>query len=215
MFNRYFIAITALMIAASVGFGPSPARAQTITGLETPPQDTADAQRVRIWFPRETAGRCRVTLDIVSDSGEVVRHLANFLAPKGYYNFYWDKRDDSGLRVPEGVYRYQLDNCGKKKFGTVEARYTKWERAVDFSPYDPSNPGELTITVAADSVPITLRICNQHGRPLDDVFVDSVFSKGSYPVRIDLAQHNLHFGNFELRFTAGDYVYVREVTFLP
>jgi len=210
-----FILITILAGALTATVAPSTVTAQTISGLSTPPHDSADAWRTRIWFPRESQGSCRVTIEIVDDSGSVVRHLANFLADHGYYNIYWDKRDDSGQRVPAGMYRYILDNCGEKQTRPIEARYSEWEKKIDFSSYDAANPGDITLTIAADSVPVSVRVYSQGGRLLKSVLTDRVFDKGEHPLHIDPAKLKLRYGNYQIRISAGDYTYIREVTFLP
>ena len=188
--------------------------AQTISGLQTRPLDEAEAERVRIWVPVELRGRCRVVIDIADSSGTVVRHLVNYLAPEGYHNFYWDKRDDSGRIVPAGDYTYLLDNCGSKKSGLLLARYSKWEAASRFEPLDPGDPFRVVMDLSEDSAQVTIEICNQRGRPMDSLVVDSLFNAGQHELRYDPTGY-LRRGNYQIRITIGEHVMIREVTYLP
>ena len=90
----------------------------------TPPADSADRENLRIWVPIERGSRCRLTVDILDCNNQVVRHLVNLLAGPGYHNFYWDKKDDSGVFVESGTYKYQIDDCGIKKRGQIKVAYT-------------------------------------------------------------------------------------------
>ena len=61
---------------------------QTLKEIMTPPADSADREKLRIWVPVERRSKCRLTVDILGDSNQVIRHLVDFLAGPGYYNFY-------------------------------------------------------------------------------------------------------------------------------
>ncbi len=116
---KILIIVTALLLSAI-----QPAAAgQTLKEIMTPPADSADRENLRIWVPVERGSRCRLTVDILDDSNKVVRHLVNLLAGRGYHNFYWDKKDDSGWFVDSGTYRYQIDDCGDKKSGQIKVAY--------------------------------------------------------------------------------------------
>ena len=104
-------------------FNPATA-GQTLKEIMTPPADSVDRESLRIWVPVERGSRCRLTVDILDDSSQVVRHLVNYLAGRGYHNFYWDKKDDSGVFVDSGTYKYQIDDCGNKKRGQIRVTYT-------------------------------------------------------------------------------------------
>jgi len=97
---------------------------QTLKEIMTPPADSADREKLRIWVPVERRSKCRLTVDILGDSNQVIRHLVDFLAWPGYHNFYWDKKDDSGAFVESATYRYQIDDCGNKKRGQIKVAYT-------------------------------------------------------------------------------------------
>ena len=117
---KILIIVSALLLSAI-----QPAAAgQTLKEIMTPPADSADRENLRIWVPVERGSRCRLTVDILDDSNKVVRHLVDLLAGRGYHNFYWDKRDDSGWFVDSGTYRYQIDDCGQKKQGEINVGYS-------------------------------------------------------------------------------------------
>lgn len=209
------IAITVAPILLAFGLFAGSLSAQTLSGLQLRPSDTAEAERVRIWIPVERRGRCRVSVEIRDASGKVIRHLFNALLGAGYYNFYWDKRDDSGYRVDPGKYAFFVDNCGDKRMGTVEARYSQWEKSVRLEPYDPDDPFRLGVTVTADSVPASMYILDRRDRVRDSVFVDSVFSAGTYEWRFDPTGNRIDRGNYQIKIVVGDWHYRREVTYLP
>ena len=96
---------------------------QTLKEIMTPPVDSVDRENLRIWVPVERRSKCRLTVDILGDSNQVIRHLVDFLAGPGYYNFYWDKKDDSGAFVDSGTYRCQIDDCGNKKISQIKVGY--------------------------------------------------------------------------------------------
>ena len=97
---------------------------QTLKEIMTPPDDSADRENLRIWVPIERGSRCRLTVDILDKNDQVIRHLVDFLAGPGYYNFYWDKKDDSGVFADSGNYRYLINDCGKEKRRQIRVTYT-------------------------------------------------------------------------------------------
>ena len=189
--------------------------AQTVEGLSTPPEDSLDAQRVRIWIPVETTGKCRLDIKIFNKTGEQVRHLINFLASPGYYNFYWDKKDNSDKFVPAGIYPYTVTYCGGKKMRReLTAEFSKWEKAVKFSPLDTSNVFELAFNVLEDTVPTSIIICNRRGVAMDTLLLDSLLNKGDYNFEWT-PDTKIRRGNYMIKVLLGDYLYIREVTYLP
>lgn len=53
-------------------------------------------------------GWAPVTLEIADQSGQLVRKLVSWELPAGSYSAMWDSRDESGDRVPTGLYRSRL-----------------------------------------------------------------------------------------------------------
>ncbi len=117
---KFFLIVSIVVLST---FNPAVA-GQTLKEIMTPPADSADRENLRIWVPVERGSRCRLTVDILDCKNQVVRHLVNYLAGRGYHNFYWDKKDDSGAFVDSGTYRYRIDDCGNKKRGQVKVVYT-------------------------------------------------------------------------------------------
>ncbi len=187
---------------------------QTLSGLSRPPQDSAEAERVRIWIPVERDSKCRVDIKIVDDSGRVVRHLLNYRPSRGYYNYYWDKRDDSGKRVPPGTYYSMVDNCGNIRRRPIEARYGEWEKASRIVLPDTARPFLVRFELLEDSADVSVRILSQRGHQVDSVFVDSIFNKGQHEIEWQPPPSFRH-GNYMIEVTIGEYVYVREVSYLP
>ncbi|RME32190.1 MAG: hypothetical protein D6800_00015, partial [Candidatus Zixiibacteriota bacterium] len=66
------------------------------------PLDSAEARQVRIWVPVAHRNPCAVTIAIMNRQGDTLRHFVTALMRRGYYNFYWDKKDDSGRFVSPG-----------------------------------------------------------------------------------------------------------------
>ncbi len=68
-----------------------------------------------IHFQPHFAGK--VSVEIIDDSGEIVRRLIDAILPAGHYWVYWDRRDDNGRRTfPMGRYSYRVrykDNKGE------------------------------------------------------------------------------------------------------
>ncbi len=50
---------------------------QSFGEITTPPFDTVDAERVRIWLPIERGGLCRVRINILDSLNHVVRRLVD------------------------------------------------------------------------------------------------------------------------------------------
>jgi len=207
---KIILSITVLFIVTCLNLS-----AQTVSGLSVPPEDSVDAERVRIWIPLETTGKCRLDVTIFDKTGEPVRNLINFLAAPKYYNFYWDKRDDSGRFVPPGIYPYTITYCGgDKRERELTVQYSKWEKAVDFVPIDSSNVFDISFKILDDSVPTSIIICNRVGIPNDTLLLDSLLNKGDYRFEWN-PEKKIRRGNYMIKVLLGDYLYKREVTYLP
>ncbi len=183
--------------------------------LTTPPADTLEAERVRIWVPIVRQSRCRVTIDILDDSSRVVRRLLNRLLGGGYYNFYWDKKDDAGGWVPEGQYTYVVtDDCGPDRDGHLTAWYREWERESRvIRPGDKWSPS-FELELLRDSALVSVLIFNRRGHPVDSLVVDSLMSAG---------QHRFNWrpagffprGLYTAEVRVGDFIHVVEFGYRP
>jgi hypothetical protein len=68
------------------------------------PEPFRDNAVVRFGLPRPTT----VDLAVYSVEGRVIRHLAGGATPAGTWERYWNGTDDSGSRVPSGLYFLRL-----------------------------------------------------------------------------------------------------------
>jgi flagellar hook assembly protein FlgD len=154
-----------------------------------------------------------VTVDILNDSGKVVRHLINFLPAKGYHNLYWDKRDDSGRQVPAGTYTSLINNCGEEQRRPIIAQYSKWELGSRINPADSVRPFLIDFDLQEDSASVSMYILNQRGKEIDSVCVDSILNKGNHRLEWQ-PEGKIYRGNYMIRLTIGDYTYIRELTYV-
>ena len=208
------ISLFIMGVLFALGLTTGSSSAQTLRGLSTPPPDSAEAERVRIWIPVERDSKCRVVVDILNDSNRVVRHLLDYNPSRGYYNFYWDKRDDNGNLVPAGTYKSRVNNCGKVRIRPIYAQYSRWEKAVDIYPADSTRPFLIRLKLLEDSARVSARVYTRGDRQLDSIMVDSLLTKGVHDIEWH-AKYTVARGNYVIKLWVGDYVYVREITYLP
>lgn len=182
-YMKFFLTFSIILLSIS-----KPATAgQTLIEIMTPPVDSADRENLRIWVPIERGSRCRLKIDILDDSNQVVRHLVNLLAGPGYHNFFWDKKDDSGFFVDSGTYTYLVDDCGKKKSGEFEARF-QGVRVEIISEF-----GIFSTEVKRSSIDLTVyRLAFIKGKPLH--VLDTTLDEGIH--RIVLPMTNISHGDY-------------------
>ena len=152
---------------------------QTYEELIVPPKDPEEAQRVRVWLDLRRQANCRVTVDILDKNGRVLRHLMDRLMRAGYYNLYWDKRDDSGHYVTPGEYTVLINDCGNPTYTTVEAAYRPWEAESGLAiAGDPEAPVfELSLT--RDSALVSLAVTTIKEDTVSVVLADSLMMAGT------------------------------------
>jgi len=212
LYNVFSIKSTACIAVAfaftilSAGFSPAATSERSFEGLTTPPADSAEAERVRIWLPIERQSRCRVTIDILNDSNRVIRHLVDRLMSPGYYNYYWDKMDDSGRFVEPGKYVYVVNDCGRKSYGEVTARFKKWEAASRLLPPQDRWSKKIGFELLEDSATVTIRIFDHRGKLVDEPVVDSLMNKGEYEFEWGPAL-DVPRGLYTLQLIIGDFMY--------
>ena len=139
--------------------------------ITTPPTDSAEAERVRIWIPIEMGVSCRVAVKVLAKdgSGSAIRTLVEKVLSPGQY-------------VDSGVYPYSIDGvCGLKKRGSVRAEYKDWERLVEVLPPAETNPGGFGFQLLRDSARVTI----------------DVFSGGNMRVNTPLKDSLMHAGRHE------------------
>ena len=198
--------LVSLLAAFSIAHGGRPTRVD----LTTPPADSAEAERVRIWVPVEQRSRCHVTIDILNDSNRVIRHLVDRSMSRGYYNFYWDKKDDSGKFIEQGEYAYQLKVSGRKSYGQVAAEFKKWEIASRVYPPEEIWSTNIRFELLEDSALVSIHIYNRRDRLVDSPVVDSLMNRGKYEFEWPPAE-NIPRGFYPLKLSIGEFTHIVEI----
>jgi hypothetical protein len=171
------IAIILLLAAAVAG---KPGDRSDLRHLLAIPEDSADAANTRIWLGIERRNSCRVGIEITDGHHRVVRHLFNDLLPAGYYNFYWDKLNDSGQYVPAGKYYYTVNDCGKRKSGKLTAEYRPGENRCLIHKEDRDHPGVIHFDISGDSATASLMAVYDLSGPVDTIATDTVLAGGRH-----------------------------------
>ncbi len=171
------IAIILLFASAIAG---QPGKRSDLRQLLAIPEDSADAANTRIWLGIERPNSCRVEIEITDGNSRVVRHLFNDLLPAGYYNFYWDKLDDSGQYVAAGKYYYNVNDCGKRKSGTLTAEYRPGENRCLIHKEDRDNRGVMRFDISGDSATASLMAVYDLSGPVDTIATDTVLVGGRH-----------------------------------
>lgn len=187
-------------------------QAVSFNSLQQPPADTADARRLRIWLGIDRTSACRVTVDIADSSGYVIRHLLSRLLSTGYYNIYWDKRDDSGHYVAPGRYAVHINDCGKESTAEVEAAYRPFEDLTELAVETSGPDSRIVLELASDPVPVTLRVFTQADEEVARVVTDTVLAPGRHilPAIVD---NVISQGRYRLRLYINE-GFVRETEFI-
>ncbi len=151
---------------------------QTLKEKMTPPADSAARENLRIWISIERPSSCRLTVDIVDSGGMVVRHFIDYVARPGYYNLFWDKRDDSDNYVNPGVYQVRIDDCGKKSESKVKAEFQKWERE-SMVELEKDSSGFL-LTLLSDSANVRIDWFNLGNQLEVTLLIEDGMAEGKY-----------------------------------
>ena len=206
--------IPTLLVSLLAAFSIAHSGRQSHADMTTPPADSAEAERVRIWLPIERQSRCRVTIDILNDSNQVIRHLVDQLMSRGYYNFYWDKKDDSERFVKASEYAYLVNDCGQKSYGQVAAEFKKWERASRVYPPEEIWSTNIRFELLEDSALVSIHIYNRRDRLANSPVVDSLMNKGMYEFKWAPAE-TVPRGFYTLKLTIGDFTHTIEIGYRP
>jgi len=175
-----------ILIGAVISFTYSAVAQRSVektATITTPPIDSAEAERVRIWVPIENGVSCRVAVKVLAKdgSGSTVRTLIEKVLSPGYYNIYWDKRDSARQFVDSGVYPYSIEGvCGLKKKGSVRAEYKEWERLVEVLPASDSNPGGFGFRLLRDSARVTIDVFSDGNMRINTPVEDSMMQAGHH-----------------------------------
>ena len=149
--------------------------------LMTPPADTIDAQRIRIWMPIEHSQTCLVKVTVVDSLGNHVRTVIEKTFSPSYYNFFWDKKDDSGRYVPEGTYTSVIsDLCAPERRSDMAVVYAPGELSGLVVQPGARISDSLFFEISKDSVVVSLEMLNRRDILEIVPFTDSLFDKGTY-----------------------------------
>lgn len=201
-----YIFFTALYF--SLVSSPSSEGAGITAGMLTPPTDSAEAERVRIWIPVEGGSSCRVVVKVLAKdgSGRVVKNMVDQVLPPGYHNIYWDKKDSLGQLVDSGAYPYSIDGvCELKKRGKVKAEYKDWERFVEVFPEAENNPGGFAFRLLKDSARVTIEVFSAGNMRINTPMKDSLMMTGYHEFAWP-RQLNYPASTYWCWLTVGDYI---------
>lgn len=172
--------------------------------ITKPPEDSVDAENLRIWIPIEKSSSCRVMIDIFDQKGKIIRQLVNSLLGKGYYNYYWDKRDDDGEFVEPGKYKYKASGKNVNRKGEVKVVYKEWERKCRIGLIDIKKSNQLFVELKDDSAIVSIDIYKFNGGLVDKPVIDSVMNKGYHTFVWQPEEHVLT-GRYKAKVMVGDY----------
>lgn len=154
--------------------------AQSFGELTTPPADTSDAKNLRIWLGLERLLVAQVKVEILSMQYETIRTLVDTSLVRGYYNFYWDKRDDSGNFVPEGKYVYRRQYGGDIKYGNLTVNYHPIGNKGILNADTLSKWPKVEFEIPEDSTLVSLKIADTNMEIIARPFQDSLYTKGKH-----------------------------------
>lgn len=172
-----------LMIASQTALAERPRYTKDWREWVEMPADSIQEEERRIWIANETGQFQRIRIDILDLSNQVIRHFIEADFNPGYVNVYWDKKNDSGLWVEPGRYRYRLTVIGKEKSGSLRASFDPNELLVELYPETKGSPGLIRFDITRDSVLVSAGIYLWGGRSISLLMTDSLHLKGSYQFR--------------------------------
>jgi len=184
--------------------------------LTTPPADPDEAYRVQIWIPAKMSTRCRLAVEIRDGRNQVVRNLVEEFIGAGYYNYYWDKKDDSGHWVEPGRYLAVADICGERRYRDLHAEYVAGERELRTASAGGERPDTLVYEVMADSIPVVINVHDLGGQLMAGRVVDTALAAGSYRLTLqpDWVVPKVE-ARYELRLEVLEYVHYDTIWYRP
>jgi len=174
--------------------------------IQRPPYDTADARAMRIWVPAEIDGRHMLKVELTDGSNKVVRTLVNRLLKRGYYNFYWDKRDDSGQLVEAGRYTCKITFGSQVKYEEMIVEFNYWEQRSHILWPDELRAETVKFRLDEDSSVVSIRVMSQLGKLVDSAVVDSIMPAGAHEWRWTPGGQPVK-GRYHIELQVGDYVH--------
>jgi flagellar hook assembly protein FlgD len=171
-----------------------------------PPLDSVQARDTRIWFGLAHQGGCRIRIEVLDTSQKIVRHLSDQLMTSGYYNLYWDKKDDSARFVPKGLYYYRIGSgCAPEMKRKLWAGYRPFERVVRLAVDTADREAAATIMVDTPAVRLSLDVYTQYGVLVDSLCPDTVLSTGQHRF-VWTPQYGTALGEYWVRMKAESFI---------
>lgn len=176
---------------------------KSFSDLQVIPRDSTNAEKMKIWIPVKNSF-CDVKVNILDDQNTPVRHLLERKISNGYYNIFWDKKDDSGKFVPLGGYKVAVIACSYRKIQPIDVSYRDGENSVYYTVDDYNDKPSLTVQLLNDSVDTRLDIYNNRDIFIENLFNDSVWSGGEHRVNWS-ADKLMTSGNYFFKLTLSGY----------
>jgi hypothetical protein len=174
--------------------------------LSRPPLDSTQARDTRIWFSSLSAGSCRIKIEIEDTAGKTVRHITDEMIGKGYYNLYWDKKNDSGVFVPKGLYYYRVwSGCAPELKRKLWVSYLPFERVVRLTVDTADLEAAALISVDTPKVRLSLDVFRTDGFHIDTLCPDTVLTYGVHRV-VWRPTQGASLGVYYLRMTVDQYI---------
>jgi len=148
------------------------------------PEDAVQVQNLRVWLAQEQAESCSLRVEILDSTGTPVCLLLDREIRPGYFNLYWDRRDDSGKFVSPGQYTYRVNDCGGNRTGRLTAEYKKYELTSVLHVDKLGDSSLIEIELGEDSVPVRLEIRDRRNERLLAVLPDTVMAAGIHRIEV-------------------------------
>ena len=177
--------------------------AQSFRDVSRIPPDSMNAETMRIWIP-VTMRQAMVTVTLFDGNEKLVRNLLKASMIKGYYNIYWDKKDDSGNFVEPGDYFYALNIAGQIERKPISVAYQPGENCVNIRT---ANADSMRVDFSIDcaETPVSFELYDIRDRLKDIPIKDSVFTKGRHSWQWQPSD-SVYYGKFTLQIKSGEFV---------
>ncbi|MBU0982670.1 MAG: hypothetical protein KKA42_02285 [candidate division Zixibacteria bacterium] len=210
---RYCLLILFYFVSAAIV--PSGAQAQRShdrndwKDLSVQPVDSAEAERTRIWLAQEQDNVCRMIVLIYDGRGRLVRNFLNLPLTPGYYNLYWDKKDDSGRLVEPGEYYFKTNPCGGDRRGTVTAFYVRGENTSSLSLDRFTTERTIVFEIEQDTALVTLEVLDRRNDAIVTLLDTVALAPGTYEEVFEPTRAQWR-PLYTVRLTVDEYVHVQQ-----
>lgn len=186
--------------------------AESFKELQVIPKDSLNAETMKIWIPVES-DVCQVTVKILDKENNLVRMLVDRRVRQGYYNIFWDKKDDSGEFVDAGEYKVALISCNYRKISQIYVSYQNGENSVYFDLDDSKNPPGLHCKILVDSITATVVVLNRRGLLVTELVSDTLCVKKSKPYFSWSPGLNMPSGDYMYKVKVNDFIHYIDFTY--